>query len=137
MRYSRSLLTSPSRVCMGTPRQRVPSFDQRVTQWMSVVMSSAGTACISAQFHDLSTRPSCRIEKVHSLRGVCGVGPADSTGKPFAMYWPGGTRSCASAGRKWRPRKPRDTGLMAVLRSDVVPEHHSQVPGAVAGYRHG
>jgi hypothetical protein len=27
-----------------------------------------------------------RIENVHSGSGVCGVGPADSTGKPWVTY---------------------------------------------------
>jgi hypothetical protein len=30
--------------------------------------------------------------KLHSSTGVCGVGPADRTGKSFVTYCPGGTR---------------------------------------------
>ena len=32
------------------------------------------------------------IENVHSSSGVCGVGPAERTGKSSVRYWPGGTR---------------------------------------------
>ena len=40
--------------------------------------------------HRLATAP--WIVKLHSSSGVCGVGPADSTGKSTVTYWPGGTR---------------------------------------------
>src|SRR5215470_10780669 len=30
------------------------------------------------------------MEKSHDARGVCGVGPAESTGKPRSKYCPGG-----------------------------------------------
>ena len=42
--------TSANRVSRETPRQAVPSFDQLVTQWMSVVTSSAGSARNCSQF---------------------------------------------------------------------------------------
>ena len=43
---------------------------------------------------------------VHSSSGVCGVGPAESTGKSSVRYCPGGTRS---GGPSWRrPRNPRE-----------------------------
>jgi hypothetical protein len=41
-----------------------------------------------------------------SGRGVCGVGPADRTGKSLVTYWPGGTRPAGASCR--RPRKPRE-----------------------------
>src|SRR4030081_3750128 len=40
-----------SSVSRETPRQRVPSLDHWVTQWMSVVMSSAGSAVNCFQSH--------------------------------------------------------------------------------------
>ena len=64
----------------------VSSLVQRVTQWMSTVTSWAGSAWNSSHVQDLSVSPACRIENVHSGKGVCGVGPADSTGKPWATY---------------------------------------------------
>jgi hypothetical protein len=35
--------------------------------------------------------------KFQLVSGVRGVGPADSTGKPFVTYWPGGTRPPSAA----------------------------------------
>src|SRR5271154_4932198 len=51
----------------------------------------------------------------HACSGVCGVGPAESTGKSWVTYWPGGTRAGSTAGR--RPRKPREIGAIGSLRS--------------------
>src|SRR6185312_15909696 len=46
-------------------------------------------------------------------RDVCGVGPADSTGKSSpASYWPGGRRPSGRSGRA--RRNPRDSTAMAV-----------------------
>jgi hypothetical protein len=50
------------------------------------VTFSAGNSWNSGQVHDFSVVPRCRIENVHADRGVCGVGPADSTGKPPVTY---------------------------------------------------
>ena len=84
-------------------------MDQRVTQWMSVVSFSDGSARNSSQVQLFGSRPPS-IENVHLGSDVRGVGPADRTGKSRVTYWPGGTRS---AGTSWRLRwKPRDTGLM-------------------------
>ena len=69
-----------------TPRQPVSSLDQRVTQWMSAVTVSAGSAWNSSHVQDLSVSPPRRIENAHSCNGVWGVGPADSTGKPSVTY---------------------------------------------------
>ncbi len=69
-----------------TPRHSVPSLDQRVTQWMSAVMASAGSARNSCQGQDFFAWPSWVIENVHFSSGVCGVGPADSTGNPPVTY---------------------------------------------------
>src|SRR3954466_16326898 len=76
---------------------------------MSVVKVSEGSAMGSSQVHEtsLSTAPS--MVKVHSLSGVRGVGPADSTGKSVTTYWPGGTGEGSTSSRG-RPRKPREIG---------------------------
>jgi hypothetical protein len=39
----------------------------------------------------MSVSPARRIENDQLSSGVCGVGPADSTGKSVVTYWPGGT----------------------------------------------
>src|SRR5881394_1592869 len=47
------------------------------------------------------------MEKSQDARGVCGVGPAESTGKPRSRYCPGGIRALVSL--CWRrPRNPRE-----------------------------
>jgi hypothetical protein len=48
---------------------------------------------------------------VQSASAVCGVGSAESTGKPSVTYWPGGTRSLDPDVALRRPLKPRETGL--------------------------
>jgi hypothetical protein len=53
---------------------------------MSAVMAWAGSAWNSSHVQDVSDSPSCLIENVHSGNGVWGVGPADSTGKPWVTY---------------------------------------------------
>src|SRR5580704_13506830 len=84
--YGASCSTWSSSVSSDTPRHTVSSLDQRVTQWMSVLMVSAGRSCISCQLHDLRVAPPWVIENVQSASGVCGVGPADSTGKSLVTY---------------------------------------------------
>src|SRR6516164_1962264 len=95
-----------------TPRHWVSSLDQRVTQWMSAVMVSAGSARNSCQVQDLLIWPPWVMENVHASSGVCGVGPADNTGNPSVRYWPGGTRPASPAGARCRWRKPCETGLI-------------------------
>ncbi len=74
-----------------TPSQTVSSFDQRVTQWMSTVTVSRGSAWNSSQVQVFRPSPS-PIENVQSSSRVCGVGPAERTGKSCVSYWPGGMR---------------------------------------------
>jgi hypothetical protein len=69
-----------------TPRHTVSSLVHFVTQWMSRVTSSSGTARNSRHVQDFLVSPPCVIENVQSSSGVCGVGPADSTGKPSVRY---------------------------------------------------
>src|SRR5665213_1357224 len=93
---------------MGTPLHAVPSLDHLVTQWMSVVSCSCGSASNSAQLHCAFCPPAPASVKLHVASGVCGVGPAESTGKSCVSYWPGGNLVAPGAGR--RPRKPREIG---------------------------
>ena len=60
---------------MGTPSQTVSSFDQRVTQWMSVSTVLRGSALNSSQvsLNGLSTRP--KTLKSHVRRSVFGTEP--------------------------------------------------------------
>ena len=95
-----------------TPVHVVSSFVHFVTQWMSTVNVSCGSAMNSSQVQverivDLAVDP-----EVQSSVSVRGVGPADSTGKSSTTYWPGGTRD-VSTSRRGRPRKPRETKAMA------------------------
>src|SRR5204862_7517659 len=89
-----------------TPSQRVSSFDHFVTQWMSFVTCSLGSARNSSQVQRRGSSTSPTIEKSHRSSGVWGVGPAERTGKSFVTYWPGGTRDGSTSAR--RPRKPRE-----------------------------
>src|SRR5207244_12580400 len=70
------------------------------------------------------------IVNVHSSSGVCGVGPADKTGKSSVRYWPGGNRPLSSP--RPRPRNPRETiptrfSLSRATHSKRTTAHH---PGA-------
>src|SRR6266571_1259230 len=106
-----------------TPSQVVSSFDHLVTQWMSRVTDSVGSARISSHVHVLSGSTAPRTEKLHSSSGVCGVGPAESTGKSSTTYWPGGTRS-GGASSRLRPLKPRET---IGMRPPFGVPHHALV----------
>src|SRR2546422_622244 len=95
---------------METPSQCVSSFDHLVTQWMSTVTDSCGRARSSFQVQRLGCSTLPTMEKSHRSSGVCGVGPADNTGKPRSRYCPGGSRPATAL--SWRrPRKPRDMKL--------------------------
>jgi hypothetical protein len=80
---------------------------------MSAVTGSLGRARNSFHVHVRSTPP-FSIENVHWSRGVCGVGPAESTGKSRVTDWPGGTRTGSAPAFRRRPRKPRETKLTSV-----------------------
>src|SRR5262247_1770161 len=80
---------------------------------MSAVTGSLGRARNSSHVHVWSTPP-FSIENVHRSRGVCGVAPAESTGKSRVTDWPGGTRAGSASASRRRPRKPRETKLMSV-----------------------
>src|SRR5436853_6416725 len=92
VRYSASVSTASNRVSSDTPFHVVSSFDHLVTQWMSLVTVSEGSAWSSFQVQRFGSSISPSMVKVHSSRLTRGVGPADRTGKSVTTYWPGGTR---------------------------------------------
>src|SRR5580704_1537418 len=59
---------------------------------MSVLIVVCGSASNSSQLHLPSREPfNCRA-KVQSASLICGVGPAERTGKSVVTYCPGGSR---------------------------------------------
>jgi hypothetical protein len=56
-----------------------------VTQWISTVTSSAGSAANSSHVHERASSTAPWIENLHSS-GVRGVGPADRNEKPRSEY---------------------------------------------------
>src|ERR1043166_681947 len=98
-----------SSVSSETPVQTVSSLDHLVTQWMSTVTVSLGSAWNSSHDHETGSSTAPWIVKLHHSSGWCGVGPAESTGKSSVTYWPGGTRD-GSADSCRRPLKPREIG---------------------------
>src|SRR5687767_3606710 len=78
---------------------------------MSLVISSEGSCLNSSQVHLLGSSTSPTMEKSHSSRGVRGVGPAESTGKPFSRYCPGGS---AVSWLLRRPLKPLEKNPSAI-----------------------
>src|SRR5204863_1805539 len=92
-------------VSTETPSHDVPSFDHRVTQCRSTVKVSVGKSRNDFQSHRPRTFVPSSITHSHCSSGMCGVGPADKTGKSVVRYCPGG--SFASAALR-RPEKPRE-----------------------------
>src|SRR5262245_38268760 len=88
---------------------------------MSAVTGSLGRARNSSHVHVWSTPP-FSIENVHWSRGVCGVAPAESTGKSRVTDWPGGTRAGSTSASRRRPRKPRETKLISALALVALPQ---------------
>src|SRR3569623_2202649 len=90
---------------------------------MSRVMVACGSAANSSQLHGADGAPRAPSVKLHLASGVCGVGPADSTGKSRVSYWPGGRRAAdPESGR--RPRKPREMGDVMLMLP--VPGSHDR-----------
>src|SRR5919201_4981100 len=107
-----------SSVSTDTPSHIVPNLDHFVTQWMSMVGVSRGSAWNSS--HDQRTeRPlEPRIVKSHVASGVRGVGPAERTGKSRVSYCPGGRRpGGADSRRLWKPRAMNGLSAMITLRA--------------------
>jgi hypothetical protein len=72
--------TSSSSVSSETPRQVVSSFDHFVTQWMSTVIRSLGSALNCSHVQDLGSSTSPRISKLHASIGRWGVGRLTAPG---------------------------------------------------------
>src|SRR6266852_1638210 len=100
-----SYSTCCSKVSTETPSQWVSNLVQWVTQLMSTVGVSWGSASSSCQVQRFGSFTFPTIEKSHRSRGVCGVGPADSTGNPRSRYCPGGSLPLWSLVFR-RPRNP-------------------------------
>src|SRR5713226_1309139 len=114
-------VSTPSRiVSTETAFQRVSSLVHLVTQWMSLVTSSAGSARNSSQVHFLGSSISPSTTNVHSGKPTRGVGPAERTGKSFTTYCPGGTRELLAVSLRLprNPREMKDMGLVSSLTSD-------------------
>jgi len=62
-------------VWIGTPSQVVSSFDQRVTQWMSVFTVLRGRALNWSQVRVNGESTSPQTLKSHVARSVCGTEP--------------------------------------------------------------
>src|SRR5689334_4275808 len=77
---------------MDTPSHRLPSLDQRVTQWKSEKTFTRGSLWNSPQLQEtgLATRPS--IEKRQAARSMDGAPEASSTGHLSVRDWRGGIR---------------------------------------------
>src|ERR1700722_8353681 len=130
--------TCPSSVSTETPVQAVSSLDHLVTQWMSTVTSSVGSAMNCSQVQDTGVSTAPRIVKLQSLNAVCGVGPAESTGKSRTRCWPGGILDGSVAGRfPWNPREMVDIvglllngerkRLLHELPHRILPNHRGMV----------
>src|SRR6516162_289419 len=95
-------------VSTETPSQDVPSFDHRVTQCRSTVKVSVGKSRNDFQSHRRRTFVPSSITNSHWSSGMCGVGPADKTGKSVVRYCPGGSFTLSAV---LRPEKPREMML--------------------------
>src|SRR3954468_18359282 len=109
-----------SSVSTATPVHVVPSLDHFVTQWMSTVNVSCGSALSSSQVHDFEASTAPWTESDHVSSDVRGVGPAERTGKSSTTYWPGGTRAGSTSGRRGRPWNPREKDAMAAIVRPLV-----------------
>jgi len=88
--YRESVSRSANRVSSETPSQDVPSLDQCVTQWISTVIVSVGNSRNDLQLQLRKTFLPSSMVSSHRSREMCGVGPADKTGKSGVRYCPGG-----------------------------------------------
>src|SRR2546422_2815448 len=106
---------------IDTPSHFVSSLDHFVTQWMSVVTDSCGSASNSSHVQR-ATGPSIpRSTKSQVTSAVRGVGPAESTGKSRVSYWPGGSRAAVAPGCR-RPRNPREmNGSVMMVQYPLAP----------------
>src|SRR3954463_9160300 len=80
---------------------------------MSTVIVSRGRVANSSHIQRADLPPGPRSVRSHADSGVCGVGPADNTGKSRVSYWPGGRRA-ANPSAERRPRNPREIGVIVL-----------------------
>src|SRR5438105_2562179 len=113
-----SYSTCCSKVSTETPSQWVSNLVHLVTQLISTVGVSWGRASSCCQVQRFGSFTFPPIEKSHRSRGVCGVGPAESTGKPRSRYCPGGSRPAALPGWR-RPRNPREMNPSLMFCSSI------------------
>ncbi len=78
-----------SRQC--TPLKWASKRLQRVTQWMSLVTSVAGSAVSSSKVSVISFSTSPHTRRSHAARSTFGTSPACSTGHFSVRYCPGGS----------------------------------------------
>src|SRR5262249_47802193 len=102
-------------VSSDTPSQDVPSFDHRVTQCRSTVKVSVGKSRNDFQSHRRRTFVPSPIINSQRSSGMCGVGPADKTGKSVVRYCPGGS---VTSEVLRRPEKPRE--IIAIFTSSYL-----------------
>src|SRR5215212_11946658 len=100
---------------METPSQTVSSLLHLVTQWISTVTVSLGSAWNSSQVQRRDGCAAPLMAKSHCASGVRGVGPAERTGKSGVRYCPGGTRPATAGSSRRRPRNPREMKFPAML----------------------
>jgi len=96
-------------------------------------------ASLGAQTAPPAAKPGEEIttmEKFQDVREVCGVGPADSTGKPRSSYWPGGRRVGACGRRPLKPRAMKGLSLVSSGMVDVYPEPSHRGRASCRGSRH-
>src|SRR5215469_13128488 len=105
-------------VSRDTPSQCVPIFDHLVTQCRSTVIFSVGSSRNDFQFHRRKTFLPSSIVNSHFSSGVCGVGPAERTGKSVVRYCPGGSFTSATVRL---PEKPRE---MTPIRTSPTRKIH-------------
>src|SRR5215213_10873038 len=94
---------------------------------MSVVISSEGSCLNSSHVHLLGSSTSPTSEKSHSSKGVRGVGPAESTGKPSTRYCPGG-RWVFCSGCLRRPRNPQEKNPSLISYTSSLFRLYSSAP---------
>src|SRR6188508_1988494 len=99
---------------------------------MSTFTLVCGRASNSAQLHWAMAVLRSQSEKFQFLRSVCGVGPADSTGKSLVRCWPGGMRSVRACGLGNRAR----LGVVGSWRSfsSVASEFEAKEPNRCRGF---
>src|SRR3954453_4822640 len=133
MTYFPSGSTPSSKRSTDTPSQTVSNLLHLVTQWISTVTVSVGSVRNSAQFQRCGDLMSPVTARSHFSSGVCGVGPAESTGKSVVRYCPGGNRPARAGSSCRRPRNPREMNLPTIDASGNLTYRNACAYPQVAG----